>query len=85
MVTLCACVLTSVYFYVNGQEIRSSHTDFDVTISTLQMLIASIIAVVFSAIKRTRKWYWFTIPLMLVIFLAVYGRILSQYVCCPGG
>ena len=85
VVALSICCMIIKYCIVNGQAIMASHTELHYVIASWQFLVAGGAIALFTVIKHTRKWYWFSIPVMLVVFAVSYIEIVSQYPCCSGG
>ena len=77
--------MITIYCIANGQAMMVSHTEPHYSIASWQLLVAGVMIALFAIIKLTRKWYWFSIPAMLVVFAVSYVQIVSQYPCCSGG
>jgi len=78
------CIILTLYCVFNGPYIASTHTEPQGVIAGDQTIIAIILTILFAVNKNTRKWEWFLIPFILVIFALLYIFIVNLYPCCTG-
>ena len=62
----------------------STHMEPQLLLTSTQITVAIILAVIFGVNKQTRKPNWFLLPAVLVAFAFVYPIIVGQFDCCPG-
>lgn len=81
--TILFCLAALSYCQVNGQAIASRHTEPQYFWRFSQCLAAGLLTV-FLAFRRV-KYYWYSIPFMLILTANLYIPIIAQYPCCIGG
>jgi hypothetical protein len=82
---LFMCTALAFACITHGQSMAATHTDEQYSIPVLLGGLALSLAIGFAVMETTRKWYWFSIPLLLVAFSVLCFKIASQFPCCVGG
>ena len=71
--------------YLNGQAIASAHLDGHYSASMLNMIIASILTVIFVVLflrGAQRIIKWFSIPAIIAVFAFIHSYIATLFDCC---
>lgn len=86
VIVSAVCIRGIMYCISNGQSMASSHLEPQFGLKFMQDIAALIFALIL-LIKRStrRKWYWYSLPVILVVVGFVYIEIVGQYPCCWGG
>lgn len=83
LLTIIYCVLSLIYCWTHGQEMASSHIEYEYSWRFLQIVISIIIGIIFSVLHKDILWLY--IPSLLILTALLYIPIVAQYPCCSGG
>jgi|GEM_PF-2405613 len=86
VMTVLYCVGSMGCCVLFGQRMAATHMDPHYMWRLMQIAAAAIIGIAIACNKNTRgKWYWYTIPVLLIGAAFAYVAIVGQYPCCIGG
>lgn len=81
--TIIYCVLSLIYCWTHGQAMAASHIEPQYSWRFLQIVLAIIIGIISTLLRKDT--IWLSIPTLLILTALLYIPIVAQYPCCSGG